>query len=221
MDAAEMTPPEPRPGWVDAKVAEEFPELRLLELAVAAAPGRSPRSVRERLRHLSNRFRGAQAVAQRQQPVPWAYRVFYRHVGLDPDADRTPAEAAMLQRLVRGGFRSQSLLDDALLIGLVETGVPIWALDEHRVRGTLGIRLAGDAERLGRAPDAPPVLPGRLVVADDDGPLAVLFGELGPGHGVTNGTRAMRLFSVQVAGVPEIYVEEALWQCADILLGHQ
>lgn len=207
----------PQTGWVNAEVADEFPELRLLELPVKAQSGRSPRSVRDRLRHLSNRFRGAQAVAQRQQPVPWAYRVFYRHVGLDPDAERTPAEAATLDRLVKGGFKSENLLDDALLIALVETGVPIWALDETRVEGTLGIRLALPDERLGRAEDAPPVAAGRLVVADDEVPLAVLFGELAPAAGVTAETTAMRLFSVQVDGVPSIHVEEALWQCADIL----
>jgi DNA/RNA-binding domain of Phe-tRNA-synthetase-like protein len=204
-------------GWVDAEVAEEFPALRLLELPVTARPGRSPRSVRDRLKYLSNRFRGAQAVAQRQQPVPWAYRVFYRHVGLDPDAERTPAEAATLERLVKGGFKSENLLDDALLIALVETGVPIWALDDTQVDGPLGIRLAETGERLGRAEDAPPVPEGRLVVADAGGPLAVLFGDLAPGHGVTPDTEAMRLFSVQVDGVPSIHVEEALWQCADIL----
>jgi DNA/RNA-binding domain of Phe-tRNA-synthetase-like protein len=209
---------EPTPGWVDAEVGEEFPELRLIELPVEARPGRSPRSVKGRLRHLSSRFRGAQAIAQRQQPVPWAYRVFYRHVGLDPDADRTPAEAAMLDRLVRGGFRSENLLDDALLIALVETGVPIWALDAARVEGTLGVRLARPGERLGRAEAAQPVPGGRMVVADARSPLAVLFGALAPGHGVTSQTEAMRLFSVQVAGVPSIHVEEALWQCADILL---
>jgi DNA/RNA-binding domain of Phe-tRNA-synthetase-like protein len=174
--------------------------------------------VRDRLKHLSNRFRGAQAVAQRQEPVPWAYRVFYRHVGLDPDADRTPAEAAMLERLVKGGFKSENLLDDALLIALVETGVPIWALDDAHVDGTLGIRLAQAGDRLGRTEEALPLPPGRLVVADDRSPLAILFGELAPGHGVTPQTQAMRLFSVQVAGVPSIHVEEALWQCSDILL---
>ena len=208
---------DPSIGWVAVEVSEEFPELRLVELSVQARPGRSPRSVRDRLKHLSNRFRGAQAVAQRQEPVPWAYRVFYRHVGLDPDADRTPAEAAMLARLVRGGLRSENLLDDALLIALVETGVPIWALDEGQVEGPLGVRLAGAGERLGRAAEAPPVPAGRLVVADDRSPLAILFGELAPRHGVTPDTRAMRLFSVQVAGVPSIHVEEALWQCSDIL----
>jgi len=209
---------EPEAGWVDAEVADEFPELRLFELAVDARPGRTPRSVQERLRYLSSRFRGPQAVAQRQQPVPWAYRVFYRHVGLDPDADRTPAEAAMLDRVMHGGFKSDNLLDDALLVALVETGVPIWALDAAKVDGTLGVRVAEEGEHLGRAEAAPPVPAGRLVVADARSPLAVLFGELAPGHGVTRDTASMRLFSVQVAGVPAIHVEEALFQCSEILV---
>jgi len=209
---------EPEAGWVDAEVADEFPELRLFELAVDARPGRTPRSVQERLRYLSSRFRGPQAVAQRQQPVPWAYRVFYRHVGLDPDADRTPAEAAMLDRLMHGGFKSDNLLDDALLVALVETGVPIWALDAAKVDGRLGVRVADEGEHLGRAEDAPPVPAGRLVVADARSPLAVLFGELAPGHGATRDTASMRLFSVQVAGVPAIHVEEALFQCSEILV---
>jgi phenylalanyl-tRNA synthetase beta subunit len=119
---------------------------------------------------------------------------------------------------MHGGFRSENLLDDALLIALVETGVPIWALDAERVDGTLGVRVARAGERLGRAERAPAVVDGRLVVADAQTPLAVLFGELAPGHGVTADTRAMRLFSVQVAGVPSIHVEDALWQCADVLV---
>ncbi|MFL5958240.1 MAG: hypothetical protein ACJ756_12395, partial [Solirubrobacterales bacterium] len=90
--------------------------------------------------------------------------------------------------------------------------------DEGQVNGTLGVRLAGAGERLGRAAEAPPVPAGRLVVADGRSPLAILFGELAPRHGVTADTRAMRLFSVQVAGVPSIHVDEALWQCSDILL---
>jgi hypothetical protein len=45
----------------------------------------------------------------------------------------------------------------------------------------------------------------------------VLFGDLAPGHGVTSQTTRMRLFTVAVAGVPAIHVEEALWTCASIL----
>ncbi|TML30852.1 MAG: hypothetical protein E6G30_02255 [Actinobacteria bacterium] len=112
---------------------DEFPELALIGVVVDASPGRSPRGVRQRLKGLSDRFRGSHAVTMRQAPIPWAYRVFYRHVGLDPDADRTPGEAAAVRRLLHGAFRSENVVDDALLIALVETGVPIWALDAGRV----------------------------------------------------------------------------------------
>ena len=204
-------------GWIAREVAEEFPELRLVSAEVGARSGRSPRGVKQRLRVLSNRMRGAQAIAMRQEPIPWAYRVFYRHTGLDPDAKRTPVEEAALQRLIRGGFRSRNLLDDALLVALVETGVPLWALDSAKIDGPLGIRLAHPGERLGRDPDAPDLPTGRLVVADSNAALAVLFGDLAPGHGVTSATLSMTLFCVQVAGVPAIHVEEALWTCISVL----
>ena len=81
------------------------------------------------------------------RPCPRAYRVFFRHVGLDPDVDRPPAEAAILDRLLHGGFRSAGLPEDALLLAVVETGVPVWALDAAAVDGPLGVRTA----RAGRA----------------------------------------------------------------------
>ena len=206
-----------RPGWIAEEIRDEFPELRLLTTTVEASPGRSSPGVKQRLRSLSDRFRGAQAVTMRQAPVPWAYRVFYRHIGLDPDADRTPVEAAALERLIAGAFKSRNLLDDALTIAVVETGVPIWALNAEAVSGPPGLRVARAGERLGRAPDAPGVPAGRLVVADDQSPVAVLFGDIAPGHGVTSRTRRMMLFTVQVAGVPQIHVEEAVFTCLDVL----
>jgi DNA/RNA-binding domain of Phe-tRNA-synthetase-like protein len=211
------TDAEPALGLVAADVAEEFPALRLRYLELEARSGRSSRGVKHRLKDMSSRFRGPQAVAMRQEPIPWAYRVFYRHIGLDPDADRTPVEQAAVERLIQGAFRSHNRLDDALLIALVETGVPIWALDASTVDGGLSIRLTGTAERLGRAARAPALVSGRLVVADERSPLAVLFGDLGPGHGVTSHTTRMMLFTVQVQGVPEIHVEEALYTSVAIL----
>jgi DNA/RNA-binding domain of Phe-tRNA-synthetase-like protein len=89
----------------------------------------------------------------------------------------------------------------------------VWALDADAVQGALGIRASSAGERLGRAAGAPPLPPGRLVVADAAGPLAVLFGELARGHAAASRTRRLMLFAVQVAGVPELYVEEALWNC--------
>ncbi len=211
----------PREGWVSTAVGEEFPELKLFEVEVEARPGRSPRSVRQRLGMLANRIRGAQAIVMRQDPIPAAYRVFYRQAGLDPDATRTPIEAAALERLLRGGFRSQNLLDDTLLIALVETGVPVWALDEDFVDGPLGIREALADERLGRVGHGLPLETGRLVVADAAGPVAGLFESPAPGHGVTPRTTRMRLFAIRVPGVPDLYVEEAVWTCTSILTAEE
>jgi DNA/RNA-binding domain of Phe-tRNA-synthetase-like protein len=208
---------EPVEGWVAAELAEEFPRLGVVSLTLDAQPCRTPAGVRRRLRDLSSRFRGPAAVAMRQQPVPWAYRVFFRHIGLDPDVTRTPVEQAAVDRLVAGEFRSKNLLDDALLIAVVETGVPVWALDADTLDGPLGIRTTLEGETLGRSQDAPPVPPGRLAVADAAGPVAILFGDLAPGHGVRAETTRMALLAVRVDGVPQIHVEEALWTCAGVL----
>jgi len=215
---SEASEPQLVRGGVAPEVADEYPELRLWSLVVEAVPRRSPSGVRARLKALSDGFRGPQAVMLRQQPVPWAYRVFFRHIGLDPDADRTPVEALALKRLLRGGFRSEGIVDDALTIAVMETGVPVWALDAEHVEGTLEIRPAVEHERLGRRDQFAPWLPaGRLVVADAVGPVAVLFGDLAPGHGVTRESRRLLLLCVQVAGVPAIHVEEAMWLCTEVL----
>ena len=139
---------------------------------------------------MSDRFRGPQAVVMRQRPVPWAYRVFFRHIGLDPDEHRTPVEALALERLKAGGFKSRSLLDDALTVAVMETGVPVWALDADRVDGELALRPAERGERFGGGEYASDVPAGRLLVADDAGPVGVLFGALAPGRGRGEGDDA-------------------------------
>jgi DNA/RNA-binding domain of Phe-tRNA-synthetase-like protein len=206
-----------RNGLVAAGLREEYPALGLLVAELDVVPGRSPVAVRGRLRDMSSRFSGPEAVVMRQRPIPHAYRVFYRHVGLEPDTVRPPGEAAALRRLVAGEFRSENIVDDALTIALVETGVPVWALDALAVEGDLGLRLSGAGERLGVAEGAPRVPADRIVVADARAPLAVLFGDIAAGHGVTRDTRRMTLFTVTVPGVPAIAVEEALWTCASVL----
>ena len=112
-------------------------------------------------------------MALRREPVPAAYRVFFRHIGLDPDVERTPIEAAVLERMLRGGFPTGGLLEDVLLIALLDTGVPVWALDADSLDGPLGIRPSLEGEPLGRSPSAPPLPPGSLVVADASAALAV------------------------------------------------
>ena len=49
-------------------------------------------------------------------------------------------EAIALERMKRGGFVSHSLLDDALTIAIIESGVALRAFDASRVEGRLGIR---------------------------------------------------------------------------------
>jgi DNA/RNA-binding domain of Phe-tRNA-synthetase-like protein len=202
--SAPGTDAEPAVGLVAPDVAEEFPALRLRYLELDARPGRSSRGVKHRLEEMSSRFRGPQAVAMRQEPIPWAYRVFYRHIGLDPDADRTPVEQAAVERLIQGAFRSHNRLDDALLIALVETGVPVWALDADVVAtDSLGIRTSVPA--------------GRLVVADDGRVHATLFGDPAPDCAPGPRTRRVVLFAIGVDGVPAIHVEEALWMAVEVL----
>jgi DNA/RNA-binding domain of Phe-tRNA-synthetase-like protein len=179
--------------------------------------GRSTPQVLARLRELSNRWRGARAINVRQEAIPAAYRVFFRHIGLDPDVTRTPIEAAVLERMLEGGFLSEGLLPDILTIALIDTAVPVWALDADTVNGPLGIRLTRPEECLGRGPQAPNVGGGRLVVADADSALAMLFGEPAEGHAPTAATRRLALFAVQVAGVPALHLEEALWSCRSAL----
>jgi hypothetical protein len=212
----------PAAGWCAREVAEELPGLRLLTAEVrvgrrGSLTGASPPDIHRRLRELSNRMRGATAVAMRREPVPAAYRVFFRQIGLDPDSARTPIEAAVFERMLRGGFLSGGLLEDVLRIALLDTGVPVWALDADAVEGALGIRASAEGERLGRSPQAPALPARRLVVADSSAPLAVLFGELAPGHAPVARTRRLALYALQVTGVPDLYVEEALWNCRSAL----
>jgi DNA/RNA-binding domain of Phe-tRNA-synthetase-like protein len=210
--------PAPLDGLVAEELREELPGLGVVSLTLPAPRARrSPPGVREHLDVLSTRFRGADALALRQRPVPHAYRVCFRHVGLDPDTTRTPIEAAAIERLVQGGFVTRGLLDDALTIALVETGVPLWALDADAVHGALQLRLARAGETLGEEAEAPPLPPGQIVVADARVPLAPLFGEPAASHLVGRRTSRLLLFALRVDGVPLVHVEEALWQCAEAL----
>ena len=195
--------PEARVGVVEPRVAAEFPGLVLRWVAVSARGAPSPAGLRGRLRELSDRGRGARVVAMRTQPIAHAYRSFYRQTGLDPDVNRIPSEAAAVARLLHGGFESQGRLADALLVALVETGVPVWALSAAHVEtDSLGIRTSA----------------GGLVIADAQRVHAPLF-SAPPAPTLGARGHELVLVSVGVDGVPAIFLEEALWLCAEILTG--
>lgn len=204
-------------GWVDAEVAAELPGLELHETTVAAGSGRSAPEIRQRLRYLSQRMSGAEAVALRTRPIPHAYRVLFRHLGLDPDTDRPPGEAVVVERLIKGEYRADNRLDDAITIAVAETGVPVWGLDEAALDGPLGLRPARAGERLGTHEHADELPAGRLVVADAERPVAVLFGRLAPSDVVTGATEATRVFAIRAPNVPMISVDEALHLCVECL----
>jgi DNA/RNA-binding domain of Phe-tRNA-synthetase-like protein len=201
-------------GWVEAELAGDFPELGLVHAPVEARPRRSPPEVKQRLRALADRYTGGKVVHMRQDAVPWAYRVFSRQVGIDPDVDRTPVEAIAVERLRHGGLKSENIVDDALTIAVAETGVPIIALDADRIEGELGLRLARPGEELA---GVRPLSSRQIVVADDARPVAVVLGDVSHDAGVTKRTERMVLCALRVKGVPAISVEEALWTAADTL----
>jgi DNA/RNA-binding domain of Phe-tRNA-synthetase-like protein len=212
----------PAVGWRAPEVVQELPSLQLLVAEVEVAregslTGVSPPDIQQRLRERSSRFRGARAVSIRLEPVPAAYRVFFRHIGLDPDVVRTPIEQAVLERMLRGGFPTGGLLADVLLIALTDTGVPVWALASDTLDGPPGIRESTEGEPLGNERNARLLPGGRLVVADGSRALAVLFDAPARAHAPRASTRAVTLFAVQVGGVPTLFAEEALWSAASAL----
>ena len=166
---------------------------------------------------LSDRFSGPQAVNLRHQPIAWAYRVFFRHIGLDPDEQPTPVEELALERMRSGGFKSRNLLDDALTIAIIESHVALRAFDADRVTGRPGIRQSQPGEELEGRPGELPE--GTLVIADDARPLGLLFGATADGRGVDPKTKRTLLAAVRVKGVPDIAVEEALWLAAGVMRG--
>src|SRR5215211_6556303 len=155
----------PEPGWIDPALAEEFPGLSIVSTPMETATGRSPEALKERLRSLSDRIAGAQAIQLRQNPIPWAYRVFFRHIGLDPDTTRTPIEQVVFDRIHDGHLGSRNRVDDALTIGMVEVGVALRAFDADRVTGRIGMRLSDEGEAFeGRVSPLPE---GTIVIADE------------------------------------------------------
>jgi DNA/RNA-binding domain of Phe-tRNA-synthetase-like protein len=201
-------------GWIASELHDELPGLGLRYAIVEGGPTRSPAHVRDRLRALSDRFAGAQAINLRHQAIPWAYRVFYRHIGLDPDEQPTPVERLSLERMLHGGFVSQNLLDDALAVAIIESGVALRAFDADHVVGPLGIRPSAHGEALAERQ----LVPGTLVIADERRPLGLLFGDPESSIGVpTSRTRRAVIAAIQVRGVPDIAIEEAIWLAASVL----
>lgn len=201
--------PSAEQGWVAPHIAAEFPGLGIAWTEVESRRASSPEPVRRRLRDLSDRFYGSHAIHMRERPIPWAYRVFFRQIGLDPDRTRTPIEQLALDRLHDGAFTTQGMPADAITIATVETGVALRAFDTARIDGDLCIRDSAPGESLPGRPGK--LAQGTLTIADRRGPLALLFGGMTREEPVESGTNRIALVAIQVKGVPQAAVDEALW----------
>ncbi len=189
-------PPAPREGWLAgrgrARASRPAPALlRAHRRAGGVADGglaaghRGPAA-----RTLQPRPRTPGRSASAPSRSPSAYRVFFRQIGLDPDVERTPVEAAMLERMLRGGFLTGGLLDDVLLISLMDTGVPRLGARHGDAR-----RPAGDPRRASRGSRSGARGTRRCCRRAGSSwptlatPLAPLFGECAPGHRARAGGR--------------------------------
>lgn len=189
-------------GWVDHRLAREFPELTLRYIVVDAGLEPSPPELLGQLADLSTRFRGRQAMALPTKPVPSAYRAFFRQVGLDPDVYRNPAEAISYDRNLRGTFPSFNRVSDAITATSVETHVALGALDADPLSGPLGIRPGED---------------GVLGIVDADRTISPLFGRPDHPFAPSTQTQRMAITAVGVTGIPGWIVDHALWRVADHL----
>lgn len=204
-----------RQGRVAPRLAGEFPGLGIAWVVVEGRPGRSPEPVRHRLRELSDRFYGSHAVHLRERPIPWAYRVFFRQIGLDPDRTRTPVEQLALERLQSGAFKSAGMPADALALATVETGIALRAFDADRIVGELRVRDSAPGEALPGRPGE--LSAGTLTIADERGPVGLLFGATAEGREVGRRTRRIAVVATQVGSIPQIAVDEALRIAASAL----
>ncbi len=201
--------PLPEQGWVAPHIAAEFPGLGIAWVEVDGPPARSPEPVQRRLSDLSDRFYGSHAIHMRERPIPWAYRVFFRQIGLDPDRTRTPVEQLALDRLHDGAYVSHGMPADAMTIATVETGVALRAFDAERLEGRLCIRDSAPGESLAGKPGE--LAQGTLTIADERTPLSLLFGGTADDPPIDTGAQRIAVVAVQVKGVPQASVDEALW----------
>jgi TetR/AcrR family transcriptional regulator len=188
----------------------DFPELAIWTATFDARPAESPPAIQSRLKKAGERLTGADAIGSRGESTPWAYRVFARRAGVDPDSAEDPVEAVALQRTPE--TRSGTLIEDAQLIAVAETGVPVLAFDADGLDGELWLRRAERGEQVGtRSVDA-----GRPVIADRTRVLAAPFGPMDPAAAPNERTGRITLVALQVKGVPDLGVEEALWTVVEI-----
>jgi hypothetical protein len=188
-----------------ARLAADHPALAVFARACATEPaGRPGRAARARARlaALDARVDGARAAVADATPVPCAYRVLARQVGLDPDADGLPLDLLLRERIRRGRFVLPGPVAGACAAALLETGVPVWALDAAMVDGPLHVRADGR---------------GALAVVDLHRVVAPLLAEPSVDVAARDDCPRVVLYALRCAGVADVTVREALSIAVDVL----
>ncbi|MDR9499494.1 MAG: phenylalanine--tRNA ligase subunit beta [Hydrogenovibrio sp.] len=114
----------------------------------------------------------------------------------------------MKQRLERGGVSPKALIVDVTNYVMLELGQPLHAFDADRLQGTVDVRLAAADETLVTLEDKDITLsPNTLVIADDQGPLALAGIMGGRDSAVHDGTQ--RVFFESAHFTPEAIIGQA------------
>jgi hypothetical protein len=213
-----MTPPgEPVPGVVDPVLRAELGGIALWTTTVALARGAGDAG-RERLDRLSGSLHAAERIRERAGRLAHpAYPALERQLGLDPAVPPTALERQAREVVVSGRLVPVDPWHDVRLAILAEIGVPLGALDARRTRGPWGLRPATAGERWGGR--GAPVPDGEVVVADADGPVAPVLGDVPRALEAGKRTRGAVLYAVGVPGMPGLEVSEAVWRAARYLSG--
>ena len=223
--AAGTVTADPRRSALDGVVAAELRgraarASAIVSLALPAPRARrSPQGVREQLgrcsRPLPRRRRARAAPAAGAARLPRLLPPRRPR----PRRDRTPVEAAAIERLVHGGS-SPAAARRRAHDRAGRDGRAVWALDARRGRRRRsGCALAGAGERARRRRDgARRCRAGQIVVADVAAPARAAVRRAVSDHRGASATHArLLLFAVPVDGVPRVHVDEALWRCAATL----
>lgn len=187
---------------VAEELREDFPRLKAWCMWQGVPSRKSTRQAKERLAEMDDRVRGAPVGQFRTHAVAQAYRGFARQIGLDPDVDRSPLDQAIVQRLAAGRYATAGRVTDALRIAMLETGIPLWAIDGAHVHGWLRVR--SDEQ-------------GRLVLCDDLRELTMLMADPPEDLQPHKRTETVIVYALTVGQVAPAAAEEAFWHVRQLV----
>ena len=204
-------------GWVAPHIAAEFPGLGIAWVEVDCRPGQEPRAGASPpprpLRPLLRRPRDPHARTADSLGLPGLLSPDRPRPGPDPDAGRAAGPRSPPRRCLQEPGASRRRADDR---DRGDRGRRARLSTPSASSGGLCIRDSAPGESLPGRPGE--LAQGTLAIADERGPVGPSLRATAEGCGVEAGTRRrLTIAAVQVKGVPQIAVDEALWMAAATL----